>query len=41
MLKLIKEVYQNYFEIASAISAGLIIIFAYALDQIFILKGCA
>ena len=41
MLNLIKEVYQNYFEIASAISAGLIIIFAYALDQIFFLQACA
>ena len=41
MLKLIKEVYQNYFEIASAISAVLIIAIAYALDQILFLQACA
>ena len=41
MLKLIKEVYQNYFEIASAISAILIIVIAYALDQVFFLQACA
>ena len=41
MLKLINEVYQNYFEIASAISAILIIAVAYALDQVFFLQACA
>ena len=41
MLKLIKEVYQNYFEIASAISAVLIIAIAYALDHILFLQACA
>ncbi len=41
MLKLIKEVYQNYFEIASVISAVLIIVVAYALDQVFFLQACA
>ena len=41
MLNLIKEVYQNYFEIASAVGAATIIIIAYFLDKAFFLQACA
>ena len=41
MLNLIKEVYQNYFEIASAMFASLVIVLAYILDKVFFLQACA
>ena len=41
MLNLIKEVYQNYFEIASAMFASLVIVLAYVLDKVFFLQACA
>ena len=41
MLNLIKEDYQNYFEIASAMFASLVIVLAYILDKVFFLQACA
>ena len=41
MLNLIKEVYQNYFEIASAMFASLVIVLAYILDKVLFLQACA
>ena len=41
MLNIIKEVYQNYFEITSAITAAIVIIVAYFLDKAFFLQACA